>query len=90
MRNLILFIIKNKDHFVFFIAIILSLTLLFNNKNEEMSVVRGFATDSDSEPRGDLDGNEPVVNPPVFGGGQYDASFNYKKYKKDRTRIEKK
>ena len=45
MRNLILFIIKNKDHFVFFIAIILSLTLLFNNKNEEMSVVRGFATD---------------------------------------------
>ena len=45
MRNLLLFIIKNKDHFVFIIAIILSLTLLFNNKNEEMSVVRGFATD---------------------------------------------
>ena len=45
MRNLLLFIIKNKDHFVFFIAIILSLSLLFNNKNEEMSVIRGFATD---------------------------------------------
>ncbi len=45
MRNLILFIIKNKDHFVFIAAIILSLTLLFNNKNEKMSVARGFATD---------------------------------------------
>ncbi len=45
MRNLLLFIIKNKDHFVFSFAIILSLTLLFNNKNEEMSVIRGFATD---------------------------------------------
>ncbi len=45
MRNLLLFIIKNKDHFVFFIAIFLSLTLLFNNENEEMSVIRGFATD---------------------------------------------
>jgi len=45
MRNLVLFIIKNKDHFVFFFAIILSSVLLFNNKNEEMSIVRGFATD---------------------------------------------
>ena len=45
MRNLLLFIIKNKDHFVFFFAIVLSLSLLFNNKNDEMSVVRGFATD---------------------------------------------
>ena len=45
MRNLLLFIIKNKDHFVFFFAIILSSTLLFNNENEEMSVIRGFATD---------------------------------------------
>ena len=45
MRNLLLFTLKNKDHFVFFIAIILSLTLLFNNKNEDMSVIRGFATD---------------------------------------------
>ena len=45
MRNLLLFIIKNKDHFVFFFAIILSLALLFNNKNEKMTVIRGFATD---------------------------------------------
>ena len=45
MRNLLLFIIKNKDHFVFFFAIILSSALLFNNENEEMSVIRGFATD---------------------------------------------
>ena len=45
MRNLLLFIIKNKDHFVFFLAIILSLTLLFNNRNEKMTVIRGFATD---------------------------------------------
>ena len=45
MRNLLLFIIKNKDHFVFFFSIILSSTLLFNNENEEMSVIRGFATD---------------------------------------------
>ena len=45
MRNLLLFIIKNKDHFVFFFAIILSSTLLFNNENEEMSVIRGFTTD---------------------------------------------
>jgi len=59
-----------------------------NDELDPCNTVRGFATDSDSEPRGDLDGNEPVVNPPVFGGGQYDASFNYKKYKKDRTRIE--
>ena len=59
-----------------------------NDELDPCNTVRGFATDPNSEPRGDLDGNEPVVNPPVFGGGQYDASFNYKKYKKDRTRIE--
>ena len=59
-----------------------------NDELDPCNTVRGFATDPDSEPRGDLDGNEPIVNPPVFGGGQYDASFNYKKYKKDRTRIE--
>tara|TARA_Y100001970_G_scaffold271430_1_gene366669 strand:- start:8155 stop:8955 length:801 start_codon:yes stop_codon:yes gene_type:complete len=45
MRNLLLFIIKNKDHFVFFFAVVFSLVLLFNNKNEKMSVVRGFTTD---------------------------------------------
>ena len=45
MRNLILFIIKNKDHFVFSLALILSFILLFNNKNDKMSVLRGFATD---------------------------------------------
>ena len=45
MRNLLLFIIQNKDHFVFFFPIIFSSTLLFNNENEEMSVIRGFATD---------------------------------------------
>ena len=45
MRNLLLFILKNKDHFVFLLATILSIALLFNNKNEKMSVIRGFATD---------------------------------------------
>ena len=45
MRNLLLFILRNKDHFVFIVATILSITLLFNNKNEKMSVIRGFATD---------------------------------------------
>ena len=45
MRNLILFIIKNKDHFVFSLALILSFFLLFNNKNDKMNVLRGFATD---------------------------------------------
>tara|TARA_B100001540_G_C15784127_1_gene632422 strand:- start:545 stop:1345 length:801 start_codon:yes stop_codon:yes gene_type:complete len=45
MRNLFLFFIKNKDHFVFILALTLSMALLFNNKNNEMSVIRGFATD---------------------------------------------
>ena len=45
MHNLLLFIIKNKDHFVFLIAIIISLFLLFNNDNDEMSVIRGVSSD---------------------------------------------
>ena len=45
MRNLFLFFIKNKDHFVFIIALTLSLIFLFNNDNEEMSVIRGFSSD---------------------------------------------
>jgi rod shape-determining protein MreC len=45
MRNLILFIIKNKDHFVFSVTLILSFILLFNNKNDEMSVIRGVSSD---------------------------------------------
>ena len=45
MRNLLLFIIKNKDHFVFAITVTLSITLLFNRNNDEMSVVRGFSSD---------------------------------------------
>ncbi len=45
MRNLLLFIIKNKDHFVFAVTVILSISLLFNRNNDEMSVVRGFSSD---------------------------------------------
>ena len=45
MRNLLLFIIKNKDHFVFAATVILSTSILFNRNNDEMSVVRGFSSD---------------------------------------------
>tara|TARA_B100000003_G_scaffold128903_1_gene115554 strand:+ start:1054 stop:1842 length:789 start_codon:yes stop_codon:yes gene_type:complete len=45
MRNLLLFIIKNKDHFVFVVTVTLSISLLFNRNNDEMSVVRGFSSD---------------------------------------------
>ena len=45
MRNLILFIIKNKDHFVFAVTVTLSVSLLFNRNNDEMSVIRGFSSD---------------------------------------------
>ena len=45
MRNLILFIIKNKDHFAFAVTVTLSVSLLFNRNNDEMSVVRGFSSD---------------------------------------------
>ena len=58
-----------------------------NDELDPCNTVRGFATDPDSEPRVGPDGygpdvNEPIVNPPGSGGGQYPgASFNYKKYK---------
>ena len=45
MRNLILFLIKNKEHFVYLSSLVFSLLLLFNNNNEEMSVIRGFSSD---------------------------------------------
>ena len=45
MRNLILFIIKNKDHFAFALTVTLSISLLFNRNNDEMSVVRGLSSD---------------------------------------------
>ena len=45
MRNLVLFIIKNKDHFVFAVTVTLSVSLLFNRNNDEMSVIRGFSSD---------------------------------------------
>ena len=45
MRNLLLFIIKNKEHFVFSITLILSISLLFNRNAEDMSVIRGFSSD---------------------------------------------
>ena len=45
MRNLLLFIIKNKEHFVFSITLILSISLLFNRNSEDMSVIRGFSSD---------------------------------------------
>jgi len=45
MRNLILFLIKNKEHFVYFLTLVLSFLILFNNENDEMSVMRGFSSD---------------------------------------------
>jgi len=45
MRNLILFCIKNKEHFVYFLTLIISFLLLFNKENDEMSVIRGFSSD---------------------------------------------
>ena len=45
MRNLLLFLIKNKDHFVFVVALLFSFALLFNRHNDEMSVIRGFSSD---------------------------------------------
>ena len=45
MRNLLLFIIKNKDHFVFAIAFTLSILLLFNRNDDKMSVIKGFSSD---------------------------------------------
>ena len=45
MRNLLLFIIRNKGHFVFAVTVTLSISLLFNRNNDEMSVVRGFSSD---------------------------------------------
>ncbi len=45
MRNLLLFIIKNKDHFVFAVTVTLSISLLFNRNKDEMSVIRGFSSD---------------------------------------------
>ncbi|MBE76613.1 MAG: rod shape-determining protein MreC [Candidatus Marinimicrobia bacterium] len=45
MRNLILFFIKNKEHFVYLLTLVFSLLLLFNNDNDEMNVIRGFSSD---------------------------------------------
>ena len=45
MRNLLLFFIKNKDHFVFVVTLLSSFALLFNRYNDEMSVIRGFSSD---------------------------------------------
>ncbi len=45
MRNLLLFIIKNKEHFVFAVTFSLSISLLFNQNDDEMSVIRGFSSD---------------------------------------------
>ena len=45
MRNLLIFIIKNKDHFVFAATLTLSISLLSNRNNDEMSVIRGFSSD---------------------------------------------
>ena len=59
------------------------------------NTVRGFATDSEQSSRGDLDDNEPEIFPPDGEGGfrqptkgEYNASDNYKRYKKDKTRTE--
>ena len=45
MRNLYIFLIKNKDHFVFFLAVLLSSTLLLKNDDPRMQVIRGKSAD---------------------------------------------
>ena len=45
MRNLYIFVIKNKDHFVFFLAVLLSSTLLLKNDDPRMQVIRGKSAD---------------------------------------------
>ena len=45
MRNLFLFLIKNKDHFVFAIVFTASIILLFNRNDDKMSVIKGFSSD---------------------------------------------
>ena len=45
MRNLYLFIVKSKDHFVFIFAIILSSFLLLKSDDPRMKVIRGKSAD---------------------------------------------
>ena len=45
MYGIYLTIVKNKDHFVFAFAIILSTFILLNNESPKMSILRGKATD---------------------------------------------
>jgi len=45
MRNLVLFLLKNKDHISYCLAIALSLFLLFNENGEEMGIIRGISSD---------------------------------------------
>ena len=45
MRNLYLFVVKNKDHFVFIIAIFLSSFLLLRNDDPGMEFIRGKSAD---------------------------------------------
>ena len=40
MRNLYFVIIKNKDHISFVLALIISLSLLLNNSNPRMAILR--------------------------------------------------
>ena len=44
MRNLLLFIIKTKNT-LFLQSLSLSISLLFNQNDDEMSVIRGFSSD---------------------------------------------
>ncbi len=54
------------------------------------NTVRGFATDAEQSARDLLDDNEPKIFPPdgETDTGVYDASDNYKRYKKDKVRVE--
>ena len=58
------------------------------------NTVRGFATDAEKSSRGKLDDNEPEIFPPTEissegkGVYAYDASDNYKRFKKDKVRVE--
>ena len=45
MYGIYLAIVRNKDHLVFFLSIILSISLLLNNQNPRMGIIRGKAAE---------------------------------------------
>ena len=45
MYGIYLAIVRNKDHLVFFLSLILSISLLLNNQNPKMGIIRGKAAE---------------------------------------------